>query len=371
MSCMKGSLVTAVLMVPFALTACGGGGGGGGGGSTDTTYSGTTQAVTIDDANAEEVASSGMGSVSTADTTMQDSTGTVTTASGAQVADDRLGVSVAVPALKALAKVEGQPADGGAMAVGATQTESYPCDSGSGSMTLTDTAPEEELNAGDSMSMSFEDCTVTDSTGATVGTFNGGLSFHWHGYDATTGEADLEAVYDHLKISSDGEHLGTHGSLRIKSGAFAGSMPYESNAAAAVAVMADLDVVNSLIGKEYRLQNAGIYLTDSDADLATVDYPAALAYHGEGGEYTSCRGDLGCITVDSSATTSFQWPDGTSPYPATGRIRFVGQDGSAVALDADTGDRATVDVYINGEAHLGKNWDSLSGSKLHSVLGGS
>lgn len=369
MSCMKGPLVTAVLMVPFALTACGGGGGGGGG-STDTTYSGTTQAVAIDDANAEEVASSGVDSVSTMDTTMQDSTGTVTTASGAQVADDRLGVSVAVPALKALDKVEGRPASGGATAVGATQTESYPCDSGSGSMTFTDTAPE-GLSSGDSMSMSFEDCTVTDSTGATVGTFNGGLSFHWHGYDANTGEADLEAVYDHLKISSDGEHLGTHGSLRIKSGAFAGSMPYDSDAAAAVAVIADLDVVGSLIGKDFRLQNAGIYLTDNDADLTTVEPPMAVAYHGEGGEYTSCRGDLGCITVDSSATTSFQWPDDTSPYPATGRIRFVGENGSAVALDANTGDRATVYISVNDSGSSEQDWAALSGSKLRGMLGGS
>lgn len=321
------------VLVSFLLAACGGGGGGGD--NSANSAQNAQKSLALNERNYVEVSQTvleGTESLSTLASTNS------SLLAGAQVSAQ----AEWMPALLSqLRKVKTLAPKGSAHLAGAVTSESVACDiSGSILVSLNDANDNDELDAGDSLSMRFNNCVTSD------GRLNGGF----------------EAVFNNI---SDGAVFAMDASIRLNDFSLvAGSSEARASGDMRLKLEDRFDRTTvEVSGKEMKSSNTLAGVT-SGVDLSNYSTTLVDSFSVDSQTF---GGVLSLRSYDSqrvSVRTTQPWLIQTGgTYPYAGQMEVTGDAGSKLRLTAESSSRVRMELDANGDGVYEKTetrlWSSL------------
>ena len=306
-------LRNAFILTPLiaALIACSGGSSGGG--------SGTTQdLIAIDQENGQQIASAGLSGTSAVQD-QSDSTDFLDTSSGTSAVTRSIAM-----ARQILNR--------------ATQSFTLECDSGSITLTANDANDSQELDAGDSLSVTFNDCVETED--GKTNRSNGRFVLTINSISADGNSSNATADYQDLTIVEDGETASIDGKMTVD-----------------VQVNGDVETI-TVSGNRVDFSDENETGSLIDFTFRTTTNTQTLAWS-ESINTEIQSSEIGGRVI---VTTPTELQGMGENYPDTGEIVFTGSQGSYTSLNADTGDNDTVLVTVFDGSVTNSdtvNWDDL------------
>lgn len=313
-----------LLLTPLAcsllltISACGGSGGSG------NSISINTKSIAITQDNAQQVASTGLsGSESLIN--QNDSIDIVKDSNASQ--------NVGMLARSVLSKA------GGNIVNRKTESISFDCDSGSMKLTVNDANDNQQLDAGDSMSIVFYDC-VDDYEDGGISKSNGSLSMKINAISANQENLNVTVNYDDLTITEGGNTAVIDGSATMD-------------------VQNDNDTtIGTVSGKKIVFSN-----NDEAGMLSDFSFSATLnAVTSEWIESVNATMASTAIDGQIKLKTITDLQGVGEGNPTFGELKIEGANGSFVSLNADTGNDDTLLLTIfDGSVTTSKlvNWQEL------------
>jgi hypothetical protein len=319
-----------LLSATLIATGCGGGGGGG---DASLSYDGPTALVVISsEADGDSIASAVVSSESTA-TVLSDAAATIpvgiaTTRSSHALSLSQLGNIAKQYADKAIAVPSSSQ-----LLAGVTNTQTDSCSGGGTVSFIVTKSVQNEVNAGDSFSITFNNCVVgSDLT-------NGSVSLLLSSYDQATGDFAASFTFSDLKntITSSGDYVWLNGGYTA---GFSG----DGSTTPLVASLSG----NSLAVAE---RTGGVV---EKARLSSFSFVDTLATNGDFSfdhDYTlASTGIGGTITV--TTVTPFTVYSGDS-YPTVGQVVASGAAGASIRLTAIDNLTALIEYDLGGDGLYG------------------
>ncbi len=286
--------------VLVSIAACSSGGGGGD--SSDE----NSEPVAITQDNGREIAATGM-SASEIVNDQRDSTDLLQSGNGSN---------------SATASVNSLWAKSGKLIGKASQSQTLDCESGTMTLAATDANNNQELDAGDSFSIEFDDCVLTEGTSTSRG--NGKVTMKINSFSEDGKNVNVTATYDDLTVVEDG-----------KSNSIDGSMTMD------VATNGDT-VTATVSGKKM--------VFTEDKDTGTL---ADFTFRSTINELTQAWTNSIDATVSSSEikgkieiTTPLELQGVGENNPTIGEVKMEGANSTFVSLNADTGNIDTLILTI-------------------------
>ena len=331
------SLVSTALL----LSACGGGGGGGG---AVTEPLPARQPLAITSSNYQTVAAQSVGTGSY----MKDAGTSTVLGVEAQALPQPLWLAQR-EALRLAARFS--QAQGTVVVQGATRTVVQPCSlGGSIEVTLVDANGNQNLDAGDSMSLKASACRDTD------GTLDGTMDYSLKTVSGTFGadqySATVSAKLTNLRVTSSAGSISGQGEFQ---------MTITATAANTTSVALTIpSLVTSGTGASGSFQTT---LTSFSLSVNTV--PSGAGYRSTlsfGGTVNSTVLESRDITLSTPVALV---QESIGSYPTSGQILAKGANGSQVRVTAQPEGKALVELDANGdnafETSTTKNWTDLKG----------
>lgn len=313
-------LVTSVML---GLSACGGGGSDGDSNNEGSGNVSTTPVV-ITEENGRQIAASGAsGALSAGDATRD-----------AADFDDSITSEHVVPSVKNVVRLALSKSDDFSSRAKSSVTND--CDSGSVTMTVNDANNNEELDSGDSIEMTFNNCSDSDYDGGTT-TMSGSTTITFTNIDLMGENMDVKIEFDDLTTVDATDTVSMDGDIRLVSTV--------SNDLSSSRVSGDKI--------EARVNDDFVLVRDFDMEQTWNEINNEWTQSTDA-KYASSEFD-GQVTIDT--IRALQGTGDNPPY--TGEMRIEGADNTFVALDADTGNLNTVFVTINDGPTQELTWEEL------------